>query len=75
MHNRLQNLLKSFWERTENNGQKRNVQVYKLITKNSIEEKIYELQQRKAKLVDNMLSTNETFISRLSKDEIMDLFK
>ena len=56
-------------------GQKNNVQVYKLITKNSIEEKIYELQQKKAKLVDNMLSTNETFISKLSKDEIMDLFK
>ena len=62
-------------DRTYRIGQKRNVQVYKLITKNSIEEKIYELQQRKAKLVDNMLSTNETFLSRLSKDEIMDLFK
>lgn len=62
-------------DRTYRIGQKRNVQVYKLITKNSIEEKIYELQQKKAKLVDNMLSTNETFISRLSKDEIMDLFK
>lgn len=62
-------------DRTYRIGQKRNVQVYKLITKNSIEEKIYELQQRKAKLVDNMLSTNETFISKLSKDDIMDLFK
>ena len=38
-------------------GQKNNVQVYKLITKNSIEEKIYELQKRKEKLVDNMLIT------------------
>lgn len=28
-------------------GQKNNVQVYKLITKNSIEEKIYELQQKR----------------------------
>ena len=62
-------------DRTYRIGQKRNVQVYKLITKNSIEEKIYELQQRKAKLIDNMLSTNETFISKLSKEEIMDLFK
>lgn len=62
-------------DRTYRIGQKNNVQVYKLITKNSIEEKIYELQQKKAKLVDNMLSTNETFISRLSKEEIMDLFK
>ncbi len=62
-------------DRTYRIGQKRNVQVYKLITKNSIEEKIYNLQERKAKLADDMLSTKETFISRLSKDEIMDLFE
>ena len=52
-------------DRTYRIGQKRNVQVYKLITKNSIEEKIYELQERKAKLIDNMLSTNETFLNKL----------
>lgn len=62
-------------DRTYRIGQKKNVQVYKLITKNSIEEKIYELQERKAKLIDNMLSTNETFINKLSKEEIMELFK
>ena len=56
-------------------GQKNNVQVYKLITKNSIEEKIYELQEKKAKLADNMLDTQTTFINRLSKDEIMKLFE
>ena len=61
-------------DRTYRIGQKKNVQVYKLITKNSIEEKIYELQQRKAKLIDNMLSTNQTFINKLSKEEIMQLF-
>lgn len=55
-------------------GQKNNVQVYKLITKDSIEEKIYEMQQKKAELTDNVLSTNATFISKLSKDEIMNLF-
>ena len=62
-------------DRTYRIGQKRNVQVYKLITKNSIEEKIYNLQERKARLANNMLSTKETFISKLSKDEIMDLFE
>lgn len=55
-------------------GQKKNVQVYKLITKNSIEEKIYELQQKKAELVENMLSTKTAFINKLSKEEIMHLF-
>ena len=56
-------------------GQKNNVQVYKLITKNSIEEKIYELQEKKAKLADNMLDTKTKFINKLSKDEIMRLFE
>lgn len=55
-------------------GQKNNVQVYKLITKDSIEEKIYELQQRKFELTENMLNTNTTFINKLSKDDIMNLF-
>ncbi len=56
-------------------GQKNNVQVYKLITKNSIEEKIYELQQKKSQLIDNMLSTKTSFIKKLSKDDIMNLFE
>ena len=55
-------------------GQKNNVQVYKLITKDSIEEKIYELQQRKEELTDNILNTETTFISKLSKEDIMGLF-
>ena len=62
-------------DRTYRIGQKRNVQVYKLITKNSIEEKIYNLQEKKAKLVNDMLSTNEVFLNKLSKDEIMNLFE
>ena len=61
-------------DRTYRIGQKNNVQVYKLITKNSIEEKINELQNKKAKLIDNMLDTNQTFISKLSKEDIMALF-
>ena len=56
-------------------GQRNNVQVYKLITKNSIEEKIYELQERKASLANSMLSTKEIFINKLSKEEIMKLFE
>ena len=56
-------------------GQKNNVQVYKLITKNTIEEKIYELQQKKTQLIDNVLDTKTSFISKLSKEEIMKLFE
>ena len=56
-------------------GQKNNVQVYKLITKNSVEEKMYELQEKKSKLMDQVLGTKATFIHKFSKDEIMQLFE
>jgi SNF2 family DNA or RNA helicase len=56
-------------------GQKNNVQVYKLITKNSIEEKIYMLQEKKAKLIDNVLDTKISFINKLSKEDIIKLFE
>ena len=56
-------------------GQKNSVQVYKLITSNSIEEKIYELQERKASLTENMLNNEQTFITKLSKEDILSLFE
>lgn len=56
-------------------GQKNNVQVYKFITKNSIEEKIFELQNKKSELIENVLDTNTSFISKLSKEEILSLFE
>ena len=62
-------------DRTHRIGQTKKVQVYKLITKNSIEEKIFDLQQRKKELIDNMLSTDTKFINKLSKEDIMGLFE
>lgn len=56
-------------------GQKNSVQVYKLITNNSIEEKINKMQERKEKLSKDVLSTKETFINKMSKEEILDLFE
>ena len=62
-------------DRTYRIGQKKNVQVYKLITKDSIEERIFELQERKANLAKMMLSTETTFLNRLSKEDVMALFE
>ena len=56
-------------------GQKNSVQVYKLITSNSIEEKINKMQERKEKISKDLLSTEETFINKMTKKEILDLFE
>ena len=61
-------------DRTYRIGQKKNVQVYKLITKDSIEERIYELQEKKAQLAKTMLSTEATFINKLSEEDLLALF-
>ena len=62
-------------DRTYRIGQKKNVQVYKLITKDSIEERIYELQEKKANLAKTMLSTEQTFLNKLTREDIMALFE
>ncbi|MEG0320425.1 MAG: C-terminal helicase domain-containing protein, partial [Niameybacter sp.] len=55
-------------------GQEKNVQVFKLITQNTIEEKIKELQERKTGLADNVLTEGHTLIGQMNEDEIRDLF-
>lgn len=55
-------------------GQVNNVQVFKLIMKDSIEEKIMELQHKKMNLADTFVSGNEGSITSMSAEEIMDLF-
>ncbi len=55
-------------------GQTKNVLVYQLLMKNSIEEKIYDLQKRKKEMSDMFVENSKGGISTLSKDEIKDLF-
>lgn len=55
-------------------GQRKNVQVYKLITRNSIEEKIIELQQSKSELED-LICGESSDITKMSADEILELLK
>lgn len=56
-------------------GQENNVQVFRLITRGTIEEKIDELQKRKKDLISSIVSEGEVFINALSKEEIMELFR
>lgn len=55
-------------------GQKNKVQVFQMITKNSIEEKIKELQDKKIGLTESVLQEGESFISKMSEEEIKALF-
>ena len=55
-------------------GQHNNVQVYKLITKNTIEERISELQQRKADLLETVLG-GDGDIMKMSVSEVMSLLE
>lgn len=56
-------------------GQRNNVQVFKLITENSIEEKIQKLQDKKMDLTESVIKTGETFISHMTKEELLGLFE
>ncbi len=55
-------------------GQQHNVQVFKLVMKNSIEEKIEQMQLRKKELANMFVENNEGSISTMSQQELMDLF-
>lgn len=55
-------------------GQNKVVQVFKLITKDTIEEKIYELQQKKKELIDMVIRPGENFLTKMTEDEIRKLF-
>lgn len=55
-------------------GQQNKVHVMKLITKGTIEEKIFKLQRRKKELSDSIISSKEVFINTLSKEELEELF-
>lgn len=55
-------------------GQKNKVIAYKMITKDSIEEKILQLQMKKKKLVKNIVTTDAGFFKNLQKEDIKNLF-
>jgi SNF2 family DNA or RNA helicase len=57
-------------DRTHRIGQKNTVFIYKFITKNSVEEKILVLQERKRRIADSLITTEESFIKSLSEDDI-----
>ncbi|SFD42022.1 DEAD/DEAH box helicase [Clostridium uliginosum] len=65
-------------DRAHRIGQRNVVQVIKLITKGSIEEKILLLQEDKKALIEDVITgelKEDKLFNKLNKDELLDLFK
>jgi SNF2 family DNA or RNA helicase len=62
------------YDRAHRMGQKRPVTIYRLITQNTIEQKIVALHQHKRDLADKLLSGNEA-VSKLSVEDMLNLLK
>jgi SNF2 family DNA or RNA helicase len=55
-------------------GQKKVVHVMRLIAKGTIEEKIEQLKEKKRNLTDAVIHPGETFLSKMSEQEVRALF-
>jgi SNF2 family DNA or RNA helicase len=55
-------------------GQKNNVMVHRMITKNTFEERIDEMIQQKKHLADMTVATGENWIGKLSNKELREIF-
>ncbi|MCT1476471.1 DEAD/DEAH box helicase [Microbacterium sp. p3-SID336] len=62
-------------DRTHRIGQERQVFVYRMIAAGTIEEKVLELQQRKARLFTAVLDDDALFAQSLTADDIRGLFE
>ncbi|HLU86397.1 MAG TPA: C-terminal helicase domain-containing protein, partial [Taishania sp.] len=60
-------------DRAHRIGQTNKVVAIRLITPNTIEEKIMELQQRKRELTNELIHTDTTILKQLSKEELLQI--
>lgn len=60
-------------DRAHRIGQENRVFTYKFISKDTVEEKILALQKHKRKLAEDLITTEESFVKSLSKDDIESL--
>lgn len=56
-------------------GQKKDVTVYRLVSKGTIEERILERQRAKQNLADEVIGADAAGFKDLSKEELMGLFQ
>ena len=61
-------------DRTHRIGQTNPIFAYKMICKDTVEEKIVQLQQRKKQLANELVTEDAGFIKKLTKDDVAFLF-
>ncbi len=61
-------------DRTHRIGQQNKVFAYKMICRDSVEEKILSLQQRKKSLADDLISEDAGFVKKLTAEDVEYLF-
>jgi len=61
-------------DRAHRYGQKKAVQVFNIVAKDSIEEKIISLQEKKRGLIDSVITEGGSFINLLTEEEVRKLF-
>ncbi|QVE49441.1 DEAD/DEAH box helicase [Chlamydia crocodili] len=62
-------------DRVHRIGQNRSVSSYKLVTLNTIEEKILTLQNRKKSLVKKVINSDDEVVSKLTWEEVLELLQ
>ena len=62
-------------DRAHRIGQKKSVNVYRLITKGTIEDKIVALQEKKKFLFDNMVGESQDMFKKLTWSDVKELFR
>ena len=62
-------------DRAHRMGQKNVVQVIKLVTRDTVEEKMYALQQRKRQLIEEVVQPGQEALSKLSEQEIREILQ
>lgn len=61
-------------DRTHRIGQTKNIFAYRMICKDTIEDKILQLQERKRILAKELISDDSSFVKGLSKEDVEYLF-